>query len=204
MRGLAAPIIDYGREPISRILSRHGLPPSRRIPEMTIHLAHWLPNGSSDLPECGVKRARWPLLTHLHSYLTLLRVRFALPSLLPALRCALTAPFHPYLREKACGRFVFCGTVCRIAPRGRYPPPCFRKSGLSSTPEDAAAIQLSARLWLSAIVHMFKQPFEALLTFQIPRARKVAWPKMPLKGDDELLRRGILRRVAIIGQLAKI
>ena len=26
---------------------------------MTIHLAHWLPNGSSDLPECGVKRARY-------------------------------------------------------------------------------------------------------------------------------------------------
>jgi hypothetical protein len=29
-------------------------------------------------------------------YLTLLRVGFALPPLLPATRCALTAPFHPY------------------------------------------------------------------------------------------------------------
>jgi len=34
---------------------------------------------------------------HLSSpYLVLLRVGFALPLLLPAARCALTAPFHPY------------------------------------------------------------------------------------------------------------
>ncbi len=31
------------------------------------------------------------------SYLVLLQVGFALPSLLPMMRCALTAPFHPYL-----------------------------------------------------------------------------------------------------------
>jgi len=29
-------------------------------------------------------------------YLVLLRVGFTLPRLLPAARCALTAPFHPY------------------------------------------------------------------------------------------------------------
>ncbi|CAN5298494.1 hypothetical protein BH10PSE19_BH10PSE19_09190 [soil metagenome] len=33
----------------------------------------------------------------LGSYLVLLRMGFALPLLLPAARCALTAPFHPYL-----------------------------------------------------------------------------------------------------------
>ena len=33
---------------------------------------------------------------HRGSYLALLRVGFALPLLLPAARCALTAPFHPY------------------------------------------------------------------------------------------------------------
>ena len=31
-----------------------------------------------------------------HSYLVLLPVGFTLPRLLPAARCALTAPFHPY------------------------------------------------------------------------------------------------------------
>ena len=34
--------------------------------------------------------------TPLFSYLVLLRVGFTLPRLLPAARCALTAPFHPY------------------------------------------------------------------------------------------------------------
>jgi len=39
-------------------------------------------------------------------------VGFAVPRLSPAGRCALTAPFHPYLRrpEDRNGRFVFCGT----------------------------------------------------------------------------------------------
>ncbi len=33
------------------------------------------------------------------SYLVLLPAGFTLPLLLPAARCALTAPFHPYLRR---------------------------------------------------------------------------------------------------------
>tara|TARA_Y100001970_G_scaffold61952_1_gene79140 strand:- start:4727 stop:4915 length:189 start_codon:yes stop_codon:yes gene_type:complete len=32
-----------------------------------------------------------------HSYLALLQKGFAMPCLLPNKRCALTAPFHPYL-----------------------------------------------------------------------------------------------------------
>ena len=36
-------------------------------------------------------------------YLVLLRVGFTLPRLLPVARCALTAPFHPYLCPKAIG-----------------------------------------------------------------------------------------------------
>jgi len=35
--------------------------------------------------------------TLLFPYLALLRVGFALPRVLPPARCALTAPFHPYL-----------------------------------------------------------------------------------------------------------
>ena len=49
------------------------------------------PSGKSEdgsrFPEC-------------HSYLALLPMGFALPPLLPATRCALTAPFHPYLDPK--------------------------------------------------------------------------------------------------------
>ena len=41
---------------------------------------------------------------------------------LPETRCALTAPFHPYLPPKR-RRFVFCGAVPGVAPGGRYPPP---------------------------------------------------------------------------------
>jgi len=49
------------------------------------------------------------------SFAVLLRMGFAVPPLLPAARCALTAPFHPYLFR----RFVFCGTVLRVTPTGR-------------------------------------------------------------------------------------
>jgi len=36
---------------------------------------------------------------HADSYSVLLQVGFTLPPLLPVTRCALTAPFHPYLIE---------------------------------------------------------------------------------------------------------
>jgi len=45
-------------------------------------------------------------------YLVLLRVGFAMPRTLLPGRCALTAPFHPYL---ACaGRYVLCGTFRQL------------------------------------------------------------------------------------------
>src|SRR3989442_9936829 len=47
-------------------------------------------------------------------YLALLRAGFCLPPVLPRARCALTAPFHPYLRESgAPGR---SGSRLRWAP----------------------------------------------------------------------------------------
>lgn len=48
-------------------------------------------------------------------YLTLLRVEFTSPKLLPILRCALTAPFQPYLC-KSHRRYSFCCTCrqCKI------------------------------------------------------------------------------------------
>ena len=55
-------------------------------------------------------------------YLVLLPAGFTLPLPSPAVRCALTAPFHPY----PYGRFTFCGTFPGVASAGRYPAPCFR------------------------------------------------------------------------------
>src|SRR6185436_4767163 len=72
-------------------------------------------------------------------YLVLLRAGFCLPPLLPAARCALTAPFHPYppslARQNRASfgrRYVFCATVLRVAPTGRYPAHCPAEFGLSS------------------------------------------------------------------------
>ncbi len=65
-----------------------------------------------------------------HPYLALLPVGFAVPLLLPAARCALTAPFHPYPVRRLTGprtwRFVLCGTFPGVAPAGRYPAPFLR------------------------------------------------------------------------------
>jgi len=60
---------------------------------MTIHLGRPLPDASRDLPGSG-SETRLP--EGLDPYMVLLPVGFALPPPLPAVRCALTAPFHPY------------------------------------------------------------------------------------------------------------
>ena len=65
-------------------------------------------------------------------YLALLQAGFAMPWLLPAMRCALTAPFHPYLPRNAGRRYVFCCTFRRFAPPRRYLAPCPEEPGLSS------------------------------------------------------------------------
>ena len=66
------------------------------------------------------------------SYLVLLQVGFTLPRLLPAARCALTTPFHPYLLRR---RYTFCCTFRRLAPPRRYLAPCPLEPGLSSRSE---------------------------------------------------------------------
>ncbi len=54
-------------------------------------------------------------------YSILLPVGFAVPLLLPATRCALTAPFRPYRAEAQ--RYDFCGTFPQVALAGGYPAP---------------------------------------------------------------------------------
>jgi len=81
--------------PVSRILS------AGESGRTIIPLGRALLRGSSDLPEgCDapsqhVFRAK----PELPSYLVLLRVGFAVPATLLWRRCALTAPFHPYLAD---------------------------------------------------------------------------------------------------------
>src|SRR6185437_11099663 len=73
-----------------------------------------------------------------HSYSVLLPVGFAVPPPLPAARCALTAPFHPYRGQNATQprRSVLCGTVPETS-RKDVPPDVIRhrwsmEPGLSS------------------------------------------------------------------------
>jgi len=109
--------------PVSRVLCA-GL---ARV--MAIHLGRALPRASCNQP--GRRSGNGPKDSRLQRrlspscrpYSVLLPVGFAVPRLLPAARCALTAPFHPYPRKR--GRFAFCGTFPGVAPAGRYPAPCF-------------------------------------------------------------------------------
>ena len=54
------------------------------------------------------------------TYLALHRVGFAMPSMSPPKRWALTPPFHPYRsRMRCCRRYFFCGTFRGVAPPSR-------------------------------------------------------------------------------------
>ena len=113
---------------------RRGVTPTAA---MAIHLGRASPRASSNQPgqRCGNAFRFAALAAKLcRPYSVLLPAGFALPVLLPGLRCALTAPFHPYSyfgppRSNATTsieRFVFCGTFPRVASAGCYPAPCFR------------------------------------------------------------------------------
>ena len=57
----------------------------------------------------------------METYLVLLRVGFTLPLLLPVARCALTAPFHPYLCSRTNHRrSSLCCTGRRLSPPRCY------------------------------------------------------------------------------------
>ncbi len=119
------------RQPISRILSGFAS-------ETTIPLGAPLLTRSSNLPGgfrrscfCKQKRSsRWragPARTAAYGagprfppYLVLLRVGFTLPFALPQKRCALTAPFHPYLPclRKTGGIFSVALAVSRALKPG--------------------------------------------------------------------------------------
>ena len=77
---------------------------------------------------------------------------FTLPSLLPETRCALTAPFHPYLAQRSsrhARRCIFCGTFRRVAPPSRYEAHCPVEFGLSSTTKGRDCLADSGKQILS-------------------------------------------------------
>ena len=53
-------------------------------------------------------------------------------TLLPEVRCALTAPFHPYRHVNMLRRSSLCCTCRRLTPPRRYLAPCPLEPGLSS------------------------------------------------------------------------
>ena len=111
---------------------------------MAIHLGRTLPRASSNQPgrQPGNRPGGHRSARACHPYSVLLPAGFALPPLLPAARCALTAPFHPY--SGAPERFAFCGTFPEVALAGRYPALCFHGARTflrDSRQREAAAIR---------------------------------------------------------------
>jgi hypothetical protein len=110
-RGGPAPAVRGGSRPISRVLSR-----------ATIHLGRTSPCASSDLPgsPCGPQErtrrsARFPIWSC---------SRWGLPCrrMLPPARCALTAPFHPYLPRPVCTSRDIGGLLSVALSVGSRPP----------------------------------------------------------------------------------
>src|SRR6516162_2773687 len=88
-----------------------------------IPLGRRLPGASSNLPgrpdpdiDPGAFAPRRP-------YSVLLPVGFAVPPALPPARCALTAPFHPYLFPGGAGGLFSVALSLGLTPAGCYPAP---------------------------------------------------------------------------------
>ena len=101
-------------------------PISRVLSGTVIHLGSASPQTSSNLPESSAGHAIGFLFGLAPGGVYHRR------GLLPATRCALTAPFQPYRRPKALRRYTFCCTFRRLAPPRRYLAPCPAEPGLSS------------------------------------------------------------------------
>ena len=105
---------------------RASSPISRVLSWTVIHLGPASPQASSNLPESSAGHAIGFLFGLAPGGVYHRR------GLLPATRCALTAPFHPYRRPRALRRYTFCCTFRRLAPPRRYLAPCPVEPGLSS------------------------------------------------------------------------
>ena len=113
---------------------RASSPISRVLSWTVIHLGSASPQTSSNLPESSAGHAIGFLFGLAPGGVYHRR------GLLPATRCALTAPFHPYRRPKALRRYTFCCTFRRLTPPRRYLAPCPMEPGLSSPGKPAATV----------------------------------------------------------------
>ena len=120
---------------------------SRVLSWTIIHLRQVSPLACSDLPESTVGHSIWIPIWSCSGW------GLPSPRLLPAARCALTAPFHPYPTVQRgqtpyCGsqkraltlffrRCPFCCTFRRLAPPRCYLAPCPVEPGLSSLRQPA-------------------------------------------------------------------
>lgn len=123
------PMIEGTSHPVSRVLW-----PLRAGDHPSVNAITGILQLSAAQPTRTLRRAALEHVRDLVVFLALLRVGFAVPSPSPMTRWALTPPFHPHRPESR--QFVFCGTVPRVTPGGRYPPPCSVEPGLSSTAQD--------------------------------------------------------------------
>ena len=115
-----------------KIISEPACKPSsvlRYIAVATIPLDRQSLTGSSNQPVSGADHTIWKPIRSCSGW--------SLPchGLLPAARCALTAPFHPYLipLARAIGGLLSVALVVGFPPR-RYLAPCPMEPGLSSPP----------------------------------------------------------------------
>ena len=120
---------------------------------MAIPLGRPLPGASRDLPGRPGRKPACPRGGR-RPYLVLLPVGFAMPSPLPATRCALTAPFHPDPQAPKRSGAPAGGLLSVALSLGSPPPGITRhrvsvEPGLSSperAPESAAQGRPSGRL----------------------------------------------------------
>jgi len=96
-----------------------------------------------------------------NAYLVLLPAGFTMPRLLPAARCALTAPFHLFLTRKQGSLFSVALSIEALkAPSGHYPAPFFREARtFLSAQKHAAAI----RFFSSSNSAFYKQKLQVLV-----------------------------------------
>src|SRR3546814_18318074 len=100
---------------------------------MAIHLGRPLLDASRDRPGRRRENPRGlcPEGPAGRPYLILLRVGFAVPPPLPGARCALTAPFHPYLPNRSPGA---TGGLLSVALSLGSPPPGVTRHPVSVEP----------------------------------------------------------------------
>ena len=118
-------VCDIGsRRSVSRVLSPPGPKPERW---MAIHLGRPSPNSSSRPTRTAAQKPACELAFARRPYSVLLPVGFTLPWPLPAMRCAFTAPFHPY-------RLHTGGGLLSVALSLGSPPPAVNRHRVSVEP----------------------------------------------------------------------